>query len=289
MHKIPLLFIFIAVLGLSVFAQNDKKAQLKEIIEKHLESIGIPEKRALNRQIVGNTDFRLKYGESPMPNLSGKSKIISEDNSSYFQMSFVSRLYTYEEFAFDGKESTYLNLFLKESSVRRERTGQQSIAPLTIFCSRYPEIIKYGLFGGTLTSAWLLQNLQDHSTVKFELGKSKKIDGKDLFVINVQMPGNTFKNLKIYLDTSTFKHIRSDFNTATGDWVSEEYTEFTNENGLNLPHKLKISAGVASVAKLRTIGSPAANSSEYEWKTTFTGFLFDQKFDADIFQIKTKS
>ncbi len=213
MRKTTSLLVFIAIFILSIFAQKSKKAELKEIILKHVDSIGTSEKRVLNRKIEGDTDFRLMVGQSPMPKLSGKSNIISENKSVYFKLSFISSIYTYELFAFDGKELSCRNLFLLESSVRRERTGQQPIAPLTIFYSRYPEIVEYGLFGGTLTSAWFLQNLENNPKIKCKLDSTKKIDGKEMFVIDVTIPGNSFKKITVFLDKSNYQHTRTEFKT----------------------------------------------------------------------------
>jgi hypothetical protein len=290
MHKIPLLFVFICIFSFLTFAQNDKKAELKDIIEKHLAAIGTLEKRTLNRKIKGDTDFRLMVGQSPTPNLSGKNYITSENKSVYFKLSFISSIYTYELFAFDGKELSYRNLFLLESSVRRERTGQQPIAPLTIFYSRYPEIVEYGLFGGILTSSWFLQNLENNPKIKCKLDSTKKIDGKEMFVIDVTIPGNSFKKITVFLDKSNYQHTRTEFKTNYyyKEMVTEEFTDFKDENGLTLPHKHKITAEVPSVEKGPLFYSAPVGSSEYEWKTTFTNFLFDQKFDTDLFRIKEK-
>jgi hypothetical protein len=289
MCKTTSLLVFIAIFSLSIFAQKSKKAELKEIIEKHLAAIGTLEKRTLNRKIKGDTEFRLISGESPIPNLTGKSNITSEDRSTYFMMSFASPIYTYEKFAFDGKIVSHLNLFLKEASVRRENTGQQSIAPLTIFYSRYPELFEYGLVGGTLTSAWFLQTLENNPKAKCGLGSAKKIDGKEIFVIDVRISGNSFEKIKIFIDKSNYRHIRTEFKSgASSEKVTEDFSDFKNENGLTLPHKLKSYGKLASVERFDRISTLPARRSEYEWETTFTDFLFDQKFDTDLFRIKEK-
>jgi hypothetical protein len=292
MKNITLLFVFVAIFSLSTFAQKDKKAELNEIIEKHLSAIGTPEKRALSRTIAGDTEFKPKQVYSPTPTMKGKNVISSEKQSILFLMVFPEKLYPNEQFAFDGKTFSSLNLTNRRTGIPQEFAGRGSISPLTILAEKSRELADKGLIGGTLTSGWCLLNLQNNENMKAEIS-SKKVDGREAYVINLVSPKMSLKSIKVFIDKSNFQHFRTEYKpkpleklaiidvpsaVPLDEIIVESFSDFKAENGLILPHAYQIKADLASFGKLVS----------YEWTTTFSTFLFDQKFNADVFQIKVK-
>jgi hypothetical protein len=292
MKNISLLFIFISLFGLSVFAQKDKKIDTKEIIEKHLEAIGTAEKRALNRTIAGDTEFKPKVVYSPMPSMKGKNVISSDKQSILFLMAFPEIIYPNEQFAFDGKTFSNLNLTNRRTGIPTDFAGRGSISPLTIFAEKSTEVADKGLIGGILTTAWCLQNLQNNESMKTEIS-SKKVDGHEAYVISLTPSKMRLKSIKVFIDKSNFQHFRTEYRpkpleklaiidvlstVPLDEIIVESFSDFKIENGLTLPHTYQIKADLISFGKLVS----------YEWKTTFSIFLFDQKMNADLFQIKTK-
>ena len=73
-------------------------------------------------------------------------------------------------FAFDGSKTT----------VTQFRPGRHT--PLEQFFAEYEIIIREGLFGGTLSEAWPLLDLQQKNP-KLEYLGIKKLDGKEFHVI----------------------------------------------------------------------------------------------------------
>ncbi len=292
MKHISLIFIVVSFFSLSVFAQKDKKIDIKEIIEKHSEAIGTAEKRALNRTIAGDTEFKPKVVYSPMPTMKGKNVIASDKQSILFLMAFPEIIYPSEQFAFDGKTFSNLNLANRRTGIPQEFAGRGSVSPLTIFAEKSTEVADKGLIGGTLTTAWCLQNLQNSENMKTEIS-SKKVDGHEAYVIDLTPSKMRLKSIKVFIDKSNFQHFRTEYKlkplekpavidvpstVPLDEIIVESFSDFKTENGLTLPHTYQIKADLISFGKLVS----------YEWKTIFTTFLFDQKMSADLFQIKSK-
>jgi hypothetical protein len=291
MKNISLLFIVISLFGLSVFAQKDKKIDIKEVIEKHLEAIGTAEKRALNRTIAGDTEFKPKVVFSPMPAMKGKNVIASDNQNVLFLMAFSEKVYPAEQFAFDGKVLSHLSFNYKTISILQGQEGLYSISPLTILASQFPELLNKGLLGGTLTTAWCLQHLQEKGKLRIE-NNSKKVDGHEAFIISFTPAKMYFTSIKLFIDNTSFQHFRTEYKkelrgstpvldnpgfSGIDEVMVEKFSDFKTESGLLLPHTYQIDVDI-----------PYGKLVSYEWKTTFSTFLFDQKMNEELFRIKAK-
>jgi hypothetical protein len=273
------LFLFLALmsfLNIYSFAQKEEKLTASQIIAKHLESIGTPEKRALSRTIVGTTTSEVIVPELTQKvkfNIQGKNAISSDNNKILFLMAFASKNYPQEQMAFDGKDFTYApipNLLL---------------APLTSLAMESNELIKEGLLGGTLSTSWCLQNLAINKKAKVTLASNKKVNDRETYIIEFMPEKMSLTNIKIYIDKNTFQHFRTEYKktffrqggldrTGVGDeaTLTEEFSDFKSENGLNLPHTYEIRYEL--------------NNYRAKWKTIFSTFLFDQKIDPTYFIVK---
>lgn len=103
--------------------------------------------------------------------------------------------------------------------------------------------------------------------------------------------GRSDLSITLYFDPQTFQHVRTVYErtissqmrrkpeespslSATHYELVEEFSDFKNENGLNLPHTYKI--------RLRQEGSGSQLS---EWTMTLVRFVFNQQLDAKDFDV----
>jgi hypothetical protein len=116
--------------------------------------------------------------------------------------------------AYDGKEVTVQQHFMAP--------GQKS--PLADFLFRFNGVMKEGLIGGTLSTAWPLLNMQDRQVdLKY---RRTKVEGQDLDEIEYH-PKNGRGDLKIrlYFDPETYRHVRTEYRLRTRDDRSINNTE----------------------------------------------------------------
>lgn len=263
------------------FAQKPEKLKADEIIAKHLESIGTKEKRAeiKNQMIIGTSEFIILRGGSSKT--IGNVVIASESNKLFFGANFNSSNYQTERASFDGNN---VNIGFIAPGLR-SAFGNYMLSNKQIFSE--------GLFGGTLSSSWALFDLLERKA-KVNTAGRKKIDGKDSYVLEYSPKRGSDSSIKIYFDSQNFQHIRTEyfkvFSAAQGltpdqsskqvearQVLTEDFSSFSLENGLNLPHKYVIHLVL-----------DGRSTSEYEWTFQFSNFLINQKLDAKSFDIDFK-
>ncbi len=278
--KLTTLFVFfLLTLFTSSFAQ---KMKAEDIIEKYLDSIGTKEKRAevRNQIIIGTAGYKIVHSATfASGNGQGNAVFLSEGNKLYFGMKFLSSGYTLDEVVYDGEsvETGYI------------KPGQRSALGYYILNNR--DIIKENLFGGSLFTGWRLFDLQARPS-KMESGGTKKIDGRETYVVNYSIKGISPLSIKLYFDAKTFEHIRTEyrrvfpapftreqtanpFQVETIHLLTENFSDYKKENGLNLPHAYQINLLMSGKA-----------TDEIEWKFKLSEFNFNQKVDSASFQIK---
>lgn len=280
------LFLFLALmsfLNIYAFAQKEEKLTASQIIEKHLAAIGTPEKRALNRIVVGNTICNTNLLAS-QKDVMGKTAITSDKSNVLFLTAFSAVNYTGEQLAYNGKNLSYgvINTSASGGDITRK------ISPLTFYVTDLEEIFSHGLIGGALSSAWALQTADAERRAKIEVS-NKKVDGRESYILKYIPRDANFSpqasSINIYIDKSTFQHYRTEYKkTINGvgsldqvsvdvnKYLTENFSDFKTENGLTLPHKYEV--------RLET------NSSRTKWDTTFSSFMFDQKLDPAYFVVR---
>ncbi len=273
--------LLITTLFSSAFAQKPEKLKAEEIIAKHLESIGTKEKRAeiKNQMIVGTSEFIILRGGSSKT--VGNVVIASEANKLFFGANFNSSNYQTERASYDGNN---VNIGFISPGLRSS-FGNYMLSNKQIFSE--------GLFGGTLSTSWALFDLLERKA-KINAAGRKKIDGRDTYVLEYSPKRGSDSSIKIYFDAQTFQHIRTEyfktFSAAQGltpdqssrqvearQILTEDFSSFSQENGLNLPHKYVIHLVL-----------DGKSTSEYEWTFQFSNFLINQKLDTKSFDIDSK-
>ncbi len=277
-YKLSILFIFL-LLSASAFGQ---KLKPEEILAKHLDSIGTKEKRAeiKNMMFAGTSAYNiLRSATYSSAKGSGSSVFISEPNKIYLGAKFEALNYPFDEVIYDAKSVE--TAFIKP--------GQRSALGFYILNNR--DIVREGLFGGTLSTDWGLYDLQSNKAELENNGK-KKIDGRETFVLQYKSKNISPLTVKLYFDAETFQHVRTEYRRTfpppisrdpresvsqveTVHLLTERFSNFKQVNGITVPHAYQIN--LLYTGKV---------TDEIEWKFEFTEFLLNQKIDPATFEIK---
>lgn len=295
-NSATLLLLCVFIFAVSSIAQ---KITPEEIVAKHLDSIGSKEKRAeIKNQIAfGDVQFKLQ-GSATV--LGGKIVLVSSGEKNLWGMNLTSNDYPLDRFSFDGKEA----------KVGFVRPGVRSI--LGAFIYSYNELLREGLPGGTLLSSWTLLNT-DAKNLKMSYEGTKKIDGKETFVLSYSPRNSSDLSIKMYFDKENYRHVRTEYNRVVGAAggniaggsiaqsesrvnntagqgedryrLVEDFSDFKKAGGLTLPSAYKISYSYTNNGTIQTAQKP---NREAEWKFTITNFSYNQQLDANSFDIDAK-
>lgn len=263
----------------SVFSQN---LTAQQIVDKHLASIGSREKRDSIKtlMVVGASEFEAKV---PLVKGGGKAILVSDPDNLFFVMSLNSKEYPFEKVGYFGNK---INLPFIPSGTR---------SLLGSFLAENSKVLTDGLLSGAMSLRWPLLGL-DKKKVRLESLGVKKIDGKKMYVLDYdpQGVGSTALTMRLYFDSETFQHVRSEFRREieAGNvtfaqanqqgrsilTLTEEYSDFQDEDGLNLPHTYRVTFRANS------------NAAMYEntWGVKVNQFYFNQKLAPDFFTFETK-
>jgi hypothetical protein len=262
----------------AAFAPPQMKAE--EVLAKHLESIGTADARSSvrTRIISGGCKFSFHARSSGMTE--GKVVIASEGLKTLLGMAFPSIEYPHERVGFDGKNLT---------------TGYISPGIRTVlgnFLLTYNVIVREGLLGGTLTTAWPLTDVAGRKA-KLEYAGTKTINGKETQALRYYPGKGSEVSIKLYFDSATFQHVRTEYErvinaemgrtpeassrqSASRYKMTEEFSDFKKEGGLILPHDYKL--------QLSIIGQ--SGSAQYEWDVKLGQFDFNQPIAPDSFNLE---
>ena len=113
-------------------------------------------------------------------------------------------------------------------------------------------IVKEGLLGGELSTAWALQNL-DQSQAKLGYIGVKKVEGRELQGMEYSSKGATDMTVKLYFDPETYRHVMTVYSVMTVPsgvsrgittsahqreiryTIEERFSDFQSEGGITLP------------------------------------------------------
>lgn len=228
--------LFLTILFVSAIQADDLK--LQDVIAKHAEAIGTPEKRKnlTNMMLLGLSRFESKLPERKTV---GKLAVVSNRSNLLFISSFASESYPFEKIGnFEGK----IVVPFVTSGIR---------SPLGDFLIEHPNLLKSGLFSGSMSLNWnmLSDNLEKG---KYNLTGTKKINGRKAYAVEFLGGGNIESfTVRMYFDAETFQHVQSEYReTYTGkqarfgvlgqlsDYtveLKENFSEFKTFDGITLP------------------------------------------------------
>jgi hypothetical protein len=269
----------------------DEATKPADVVAQNLDSIGTAEARAAvkSRGIQGTVNFKVltqrgtiaSSDESATADATGIWGYVSEQRKSNFVVKFGSGPWHGERFVFDGDKTSFA---VFTSSHRPSSFGD--------FVHSHDFLLKEGLLGGELSTAWALENL-DHSRAKLDYAGLKKIDGHELQCVEYASKSDDM-NVKLFFDPETHHHVLTIYSLVwtpgtghangvhadqgqTRYTIEERFSDFQADKGLTLPHHYD----------LRYTQEPQTGASRaYDWDMTADKVLNNIGLDPANFQIK---
>jgi hypothetical protein len=262
-------------------AADDKKMKPEELIAHHLEAIGSPEARAAATSRVASGRVNVVNRVGNAGSISGQAMLVSSGAKVRFGMNFPAPDYSGEDLAFDGKK--VMTGFLSQ--------GRRSA--LSMFLNAQEVMLKEGLVGGVLSTAWPLLRVEQLQP-RLDYRGLKKIDGQQLHELSYR--GNKGKadlRIMLYFDQAAFRHLRTEYSFEIGAppgngpnesgrqqesrfKVIETFDDFRQVDGLTLPHKYKLQLSAETMR----------GSMLSDWMLDVTRISHKEKFEEEIFTIR---
>jgi hypothetical protein len=241
----PVMVVLVALCSTFVLVNKapaaDPPTNADELVAQHLNSIASPTIRAgiKTRVVQGPVHFSILVGGTGV--LDGKAFLVSEGNKLQFMMKLVNNEYRGEQFIFDGKKDS-----VAFSGARQTRSAFGN------FVYVQDAVIREGLLGGVLSTAWPLLNLQERKA-KLSFDGLKDIDGQQLYKLRYTPHGKTDLEINLFFDPHTYRHVETTYSysvtagltiggeTATAGLVPnryrllEKFSDFKTVDGLALP------------------------------------------------------
>jgi hypothetical protein len=261
----------------AVFA--DDKLKLEDIVAKHLNSIGTEKARAaVKTRIIAGTS-QVVFHTAPVGQTYGRAVLASEGWKNLIGMSFHSPVYPREQLGFNG--SSFIAAFVTP--------GVRS--SLGSFLMNHDLLFKEGLMGGTLSTAWPLLDVANRQGNVEYLGL-KKIGSRSAHELKYRPHRSSDLQISIFLDEATFEHVRTEYRRVIPAPMGnrsystieeresryklvEEFSRFSVEQQLNLPH----------VYKIHFSADTQTGTFDAEWEIQLTDFTFNQPIDPNSFTI----
>jgi hypothetical protein len=238
MRYVVMICLWLAFVSVAMAA--DTKAE--DIVAQHLGSIGTAEARAAVKSLAVEGTLRFKVMTGGASETSGNWQRLSEERKSKFVMKFGDAKWWGEQFVFDGDKTSFAAATLSRQP-----------SPLAVFVQGEDSIVKEGLLGGALGTAWALQSIDPHR-VKLESMGRKKVDGREVDEIGYLSKTNGGMTVKLYFDAETHHHVMTVYmlvngvNIAHNDvsnarqlenryTLEERFSDFQTDKNITLPRQ----------------------------------------------------
>ncbi|MDA2939116.1 hypothetical protein MYX75_12755 [Acidobacteria bacterium AH-259-A15] len=230
--------ILLAVCALAL--AKGPKMKPEELVARHLEALGSPEARATvhSRSAKGAGRLTLISGSG---SLNGPASFVTEGRKVLLSIQFNHLQYAAERISFDGDKTQVGDI----------RTGIRSQLGEMLY-KEYNSVIKEGLLGGVLSTAWPLLELESRRP-KLKYEGLKKVNDQELLALKYRMrKGGGNLNISLYFDPQTFHHVaaihkfwipapmgfepqESSIQRESRFKLEEWFSNFQTTDGLNLP------------------------------------------------------
>ena len=167
----------------------------EELVARHLAALGSPESRSVvqSRGAQGTARMEVLSGGSGF--LEGPVVFASQGRKLLLSMQFNHLNYSAEQVSCDDKNVYVGNI---EPGVRSQ---------LGEFLYQHNELVKEGLFGGVLSTAWPLLDLEGRNP-KLDYRELKKVSGRELLELRYRIrKGGGDVKIRLYFDPESFRHI----------------------------------------------------------------------------------
>src|SRR5437868_2215795 len=265
-RKVLVFFLLTIGCSFSLITRAAESMSPEELVSKHLNAIGSKEalSNAKSRAVTGQVEYRILSGGRG-GFLDGSSTLLTEGHKLLLYIKLPNNEYRGERFIFDGEKIEI-----------RPATARQQRSLLGEFLHTQDVIIREGLLGGVLSTAWPLLEL-DERKPKLSYDGMKTVDGQKLLELRYQPRKNTDLNIHLYFDPDSFRHVRTVYTltvhpsfvagargasetgnarqTESQSRLDEKFSDFKTAEGLTLPthyvlqysEELQIRAGGGTV------------------------------------------
>jgi hypothetical protein len=260
---------------------KDPKMDPKELISKHLLSIGTPEKLAARKTCVFEGQAMMHIITGGTGQLIGPAMLASEGKKLRYDVKFGNNDYPNEQFSTDG-----------------QNVGTGFVAPgrrsrLEHFFYVYRGIVREGLVGGVLTTAWPLLDVEGRNP-RLQYDGLKNLHGKNLHEMRYTMrKGENDLSVLLYFEPETFRHVATVYHLTlpappgsnpdassgmkeTRYEIEEQFDNFQAVEGLTLPFHWNI----------HFTYDGGVGASITEWDMIYDRAAFNQPVDPQLFTLK---
>jgi hypothetical protein len=195
----------------------DEKLKPEEIVAKHLAAIGPAEIRAGAKTRIAEGTSMLRIIVGGTGDTEGRAAFLSDGLKYRIGLPTDKFDYWGEQFGFDG---TNTEVGFVQPSSRSQLGG---------FLRRYDQLLKEGLIGGVLTTAWPLLDVAGRQA-KLSYDGIKKVDGKELHRVKYLMKkGQGEVDIFLYFEPETFRHVRSSYNVVRTSGIGADITQSSRQ------------------------------------------------------------
>jgi hypothetical protein len=233
------MFVLVFLLSISSALPFEEKLDPEELVSLHLASVGSKEAISSYKTNVIDGTAQLKFIQLGSGTIGGTSLFFSQDQMFRLTLQFQHPEYGGEDVVFDGKD------FLVGHSTPEARS------PLGQFLFTYNSVVKEGLLGSVLSTAWPLFDLKEkRPELRYE--GLKELDDEKLHCLRYEMrEGGRDVRIRTYFSPENGRHVRTIYdvdisafmdssatrvNTTKLRYKLEEiFTDFSTIDGLTLP------------------------------------------------------
>ncbi|MGH9501384.1 MAG: hypothetical protein ACRD20_00890 [Terriglobales bacterium] len=192
----------------------------EDVVARHLDSIGTAEARAAakTRIVQGSALFKILVGGGG--ELQGTSALVSEGRKSVLMVKFNNGDYRGEQFVTDGEK-------VSEAAT----TANHKWSDFGVFVRSQDQIVREGLLGGELTTAWALLNLAENKA-KLTFDGEKKVDGRPAYQLTYHSKKRDELTVHLYFDPQTFQHIMTTYAITLASGLAAFSPSISDQAGL---------------------------------------------------------
>lgn len=272
------LFLAVVSSGPTCLAQETKKLTADEVIASHLESIGTAEARSAFKSLVaqGVVEVTIRVGGGGK----GKGGAVMASQGPMSLMGFIfGQEASNDKIAFNGQKLTLGEL----------RPGLRS--PFSDFVLKNDVLLREGLLGGTLSTAWPFLDANGRKGKLRSLG-TKTLKDRKAYVLGYEPRNSNNLDIKLYFDAETFQHLRTEYQQefvaptvtnpdkaarqkGTRFKLTEEFSDFRREGPVVVPHAYKIQFTIEA----------ESHPLMQDWVVTLSQFVINKTLDAKQFDL----
>ncbi len=201
-----------------VASATDMKPE--ELVAKHLDSIGAADVRAADKSriVQGTSRYKIRVGGGG--EVTGTSALVSEGRKYILMVKLANNDYHGEQFVTDGDKASVI-----------PTTSNHKWSDFGEFVRAQDQIVREGLLGGELTTAWALLHLSDNKA-KINFDGEKKFDGRSAYQLDYHSKKRDELTIHLYFDQQTFQHIATTYSITLASGLGGFQPSLTDQVGL---------------------------------------------------------